>query len=214
MADRRRPRAGRERRRVRRLGHVHDASWRPGRCRRSAGARGRGGAGGRPARSAVVAPQVTASVRARSSSSASRSAARSRRRLGSTSTTSASGGQQVGEQALVGGEPRQPALHAVEDQALGEPLPVLAAPRLVADQLGGARPHLRRGQQLAGREDRAPRRGRPVERWSFTENVVRRSTSSPHRSMRTGASAVDGKTSTIEPRRATSPRCSTSSSRR
>ena len=53
-----------------------------------------------------------------------------------------------------------------------------------------------------------------VERWSLTPNVGRRSTSSPHRSMRTGASAVDGNTSTIAPRRATSPRCSTSSSRR
>ena len=39
----------------------------------------------------------------------------------------------------------------------------------------------------------------PIERWSFTLKVVRRSTSSPHRSMRTGASAVDGYTSTIEP---------------
>ena len=39
-----------------------------------------------------------------------------------------------------------------------------------------------------------------VERWSLTENSLSRSTSSPHRSMRTGASAVDGNTSTIEPR--------------
>ena len=46
-------------------------------------------------------------------------------------------------------------------------------------------------------------------RWSLTENSVRRSTSSPQRSMRTGRSAVDGNTSTIEPRTATSPRCST-----
>ena len=53
-----------------------------------------------------------------------------------------------------------------------------------------------------------------VERWSLTPKRVSRSTSSPHRSMRTGASAVDGKTSTMAPRRANSPRCSTSSSRR
>ncbi len=53
-----------------------------------------------------------------------------------------------------------------------------------------------------------------VERWSATENSVSRSTSSPHRSMRTGASAVEGNTSTIEPRTATSPRCSTWYSRR
>ena len=44
-----------------------------------------------------------------------------------------------------------------------------------------------------------PRPGRSVERWSATENSVSRSTSSPHRSMRTGTSAVDGNTSTIEP---------------
>ena len=53
-----------------------------------------------------------------------------------------------------------------------------------------------------------------VLRWSLTLNAVSRSTSSPHRSMRTGVSDVDGNTSMIEPRRANSPRCSTSSSRR
>ena len=53
-----------------------------------------------------------------------------------------------------------------------------------------------------------------VARWSLTENSVSRSTSSPQRSMRTGTSAVDGKTSTIDPRTATSPRCSTWYSRR
>ena len=53
-----------------------------------------------------------------------------------------------------------------------------------------------------------------VLRWSLTLKVVRRSTSSPQRSMRIGVSAVDGNTSMIEPRRANSPRCSTISSRR
>ncbi len=53
-----------------------------------------------------------------------------------------------------------------------------------------------------------------VERWSVTENSVSRSTSSPHRSTRTGRSAVLGNTSTIDPLTATSPRCSTWSSRR
>ena len=52
------------------------------------------------------------------------------------------------------------------------------------------------------------------ERWSLTANAVSRSTSSPHRSMRTGTSAVEGNTSTIPPRTANSPRCSTWCSRR
>ncbi len=54
----------------------------------------------------------------------------------------------------------------------------------------------------------------PLERWSPTANRLRRSTSSPQRSMRTGWSKVAGKTSTIEPRTASSPWCSTCSSRR
>ena len=47
-----------------------------------------------------------------------------------------------------------------------------------------------------------------------TANSVRRSTSSPQRSIRTGVSAVEGNTSTMEPRTAISPRCSTWYSRR
>ena len=39
------------------------------------------------------------------------------------------------------------------DEALGEPLPLLAAPRLGADQLGGPRADLVGRQQLAARED-------------------------------------------------------------
>ena len=53
-------------------------------------------------------------------------------------------GQEVGEQVLAVGEPRQPRLHAVERLALGEPLPLLAAPRLRA--------------RAAPRRARAPRR--------------------------------------------------------
>ena len=53
-----------------------------------------------------------------------------------------------------------------------------------------------------------------VERWSLTLNEVSLSTSSPHKSMRTGVLDVLGNMSIIEPRRAISPRCSTSSSRR
>ena len=123
---------------------------------------------------------------ASAASSSSSSWARSRSRRGSTSATSALAGQEIGEQVLVGRQPRQPRLHAVEGLALGESLPLLAAPRV--------------GLRAARRRGRAPRRwaaargpGRatssarsPCDRWSATENCESRSTSSPHRSMRTG----------------------------
>jgi len=53
----------------------------------------------------------------------------------------------------------------------------------------------------------------PVLSWSFTENALSRSTSSPQSSMRTGESSVEPNTSRIAPRRANSPRCSASCSR-
>ena len=53
---------------------------------------------------------------------------------------------------LVLGEPRQPRLHAVEHEALGQALPLLAAPRLEADQPLGPLADLVGGQQLAARE--------------------------------------------------------------
>ena len=124
------------------------------------------------------------------------------------------GGQEVDEQVLVGGEPRQPGLHAVEDQALAEALPLLAPPRRLADQPAGPLG----GPPRSGSSSRQPNSSTSarssVERWSPTENSVSRSTSSPHRSIRTGASAVEPNTSTIEPRTASSPRCSTWYSRR
>ena len=59
-------------------------------------------------------------------------------RRGSTSATLPVARQQVGDQRVAVDEPRQPALHAVEDGALGQALPLLAAPRLLGDQFGGA----------------------------------------------------------------------------
>ena len=56
------------------------------------------------------------------------------------------GRQQVGEQALLRGEPREPRLHPVEDETLAQALPLLAAPRLIAHQGGGPLPHVGRGQ--------------------------------------------------------------------
>ena len=137
-------------------------------------------------RSGSAAPHVAASVDASAASSSSSSCARSRRRRGSTSATSALVGQQVGEQVLVGGQPRQPRLHAVEHLALGEPLPLLAAPRLGAR---AARPRgrapRRSGAARAPGTDHASATS-SCERWSATENCESRSTSSPQRSMRTG----------------------------
>ena len=186
---------------------------RPRRCpaSRRSGSRWRRG---NACASSARAPHVVASVRARSSSSARTSAARSRMRRGSTSRTWASGGSRSVSSVLLGREPRQPALHAVEDQALGQPLPLLAAPRLGRRRARRPGPAPRRWAAARGPGRSCTSSRSAIERWSLTQNSVRRSTSSPHRSMRTGASAVDGNTSTIEPRRATSPRCSTSSSRR
>ncbi len=62
-------------------------------------------------------------------------------------------GQEVGEEMLAVGEPRQPRLHAVEQLALGQALPLLATPRLLRDQRGGALAHVVGGQQLARGED-------------------------------------------------------------
>jgi hypothetical protein len=59
----------------------------------------------------------------------------------------------VEQHVLAPGEPRQPRLHAVEHQALGQPFPLLAPPRLEPDQPLGPLPYLGRGQQLATGED-------------------------------------------------------------
>ena len=53
--------------------------------------------------------------------------------------TSALVGQQVGQEVLAVGQPRQPRLHAVEHLPVGEPLPLLAPPRLRARRAPAAR---------------------------------------------------------------------------
>jgi hypothetical protein len=64
------------------------------------------------------------------------------------------GRDEVEQHLLVVDEPRQPGLHAVEELALRQPVPLLASPRLGREQLlrPGAHPGPR--QQLAGREER------------------------------------------------------------
>ena len=63
------------------------------------------------------------------------------------------GGQHVGEQMFVLDQPRQPALHAVEQGALGQAFPLLAPPRFESDQGGGPGTNLGGGDQFACRED-------------------------------------------------------------
>ena len=62
------------------------------------------------------------------------------------------GFEQVEQRVLPLGEPRQPRLHAVEGEPPAEALPLLAAPRLAADQCLGSLAHLLGGQQLAAGE--------------------------------------------------------------
>ena len=60
--------------------------------------------------------------------------------------------QEIGEQVLLGREPRQPGLHAVERLAVSQSLPLLAAPGIALPQLGGTGAHVVGRQQLAYRE--------------------------------------------------------------
>ena len=169
---------------------------------RSNGSERRGRVGARR----CCAPHVVASVCASAASSSSSSWARSRNRRGSTSATSALAGNRSGSKCSSavshGNHDSMPSNVA----PFGEAVPLLAAPRSRRSSSRGTRPHLVGREQLAHGEDRRCPSTSTVERWSATENSESRSTSSPHKSMRTGWSAVDGYTSTIEPRTATSPR--------
>ena len=70
--------------------------------------------------------------------------------------------------------------------ALAEALPLLAAPRLGADELRRPGPARRRWGSARGPGRCSASARSSVERWSLTPKRVRRSTSSPHRSMRIG----------------------------
>ncbi len=134
---------------------------------------------------------VLARVRARSSSSASRSLARSRIRRGSTSTTLAVPG-------------RMSVISSSPSVSHGSQLSIPSNSAPSARRSHCSRPHGCSATSLlalartssSGTSSRAGKISTSsrsaVLRWSLTLNVVSRSTSSPHRSMRTGASAVDG----------------------
>ena len=60
--------------------------------------------------------------------------------------------QQVADELLGVGQPGQPRLHAVELVAVGQPVPLVATPRLGPDQAGGPVTHGLVGDQLAAAE--------------------------------------------------------------
>ena len=76
----------------------------------------------------------------------------------------------------------------------------------VADRGGATRRAAGTPTRAAGR----PRRSRPSSRWSVGSNERSESISSPKNSIRIGSAIDGGKTSTIPPRRANSPRPATS----
>ena len=96
---------------------------------------------------------------------ASRSAARSRMRRGSTSTIRASLPSRSGRSgpdriAPVVGQPGQPGLHAVEELAVGQALPLLAAPRLGRSSSAARRRTSSSGSSSRAGEDLDRRPGR------------------------------------------------------
>ena len=61
-------------------------------------------------------------------------------------------GQEVDEEMLVGGQPREPRLHAVEAEALSQPLPRFSPPGLGVPQCGGPVSDLERRKKFAAAE--------------------------------------------------------------
>ena len=179
------------------------------RRRRSKGTCNRGKVSPSPS----FAPQVAASVSASAASSSSSWTARSLIRRGSTSTTCAPAGRRSGKTLAVssrnGSHDSMPSNCSPSARCSHT-----AAPqgRRVVRAVAAARSV---GVTTSSRQPKSATARRSCDdRWSLTEKAVRRSTSSPQRSMRTGTSAVEGKTSTMPPRTANSPRCSTWCSRR
>ena len=161
---------------------------------------------GKLSSSPSFAPQVVASVSARASSSWSSWTPRSRMRRGSTSTTWAPAGSRSG--STRGG----PSTNGSHDS-----MPSNCSPWARRSQTPTPHGRLRDSRSAAFATpavtvtSRHPYSATPdrsrCERWSLTEKAVSRSTSSPHRSTRTGSSEVGGNTaSTIPPRTANSRR--------
>ena len=158
-------------------------------------------------------PHVEARASASADSSSASSSARWRTRLGSTTmTTALSGSRSVmisSDDESHGSHDSMPSNSDPSDNCSHWWRPHGAVPTSVAAA---------RRTSSSGSNSRQPNSDTvstaAVDRWSATSKRVRRSTSSPHRSIRTGSSSVEGKTSTMPPRTASSPRCSTRDSRR
>ena len=154
---------------------------------------------------------ISASISACSSSRSS--TARSRIRRGSTSTTDEPAGRSsVRTESSGTTRPSQPSIPSKVASSAKRPM---------ADDAQGAFDATRRACSAISGVTRSSRQAKnhasstcSRDRWSAMSKVVSRSTSSPNRSMRTGMAAVGEKMSTIPPRTATSPRCSTWGSRR
>ncbi len=177
----------------------------------AAGARVPGGvgrtSGDRLGKRAVVgAPQVGASAAARARSSSTSSAARSRRRRGSTSITSARSESRSGSRSS------RSASHGSHDSMPSKVWP--SASRCHCSRPHGSELSSSRARALTSASGSSSRTGKistaARSRGALVglENVDRRSTSSPHRSIRPGWSPSTGNVDDRS-RTAISPRAST-----
>ena len=203
--------AGRRRRR----GRTATGPARRGRARGSRHGRRRG-CGTRPGRgrSAPRAPVAAAAHDAWRNSSlvATRSWARARTRSGSQIRTDPGAGQQADQRLHVADQHRCQRLHALDGVALRQLREQVGQRGMLAGQLGGASPDLVGEQQLAA--GRRPQVVDGVERALVGHGEAADLLDvSPQNSTRSGCSSVGGKTSTMPPRTANSPRRSTRSTR-
>ena len=180
------------------------------RSRRSKGTWRRGKGSSSPS----LAPQVAANVSASAASSSSSWMPLSLIRRGSTSTTWAPRPSRSGQHPLAGRRGTGATTPCRRTARLARGAPTPRSPRAAAPRSDSAAAASSGVTTSSRHPYRATARRSCDDRWSLTENAVRRSTSSPHRSRRTGSSAVEGNTSTMPPRTANSPRCSTWCSRR
>ena len=163
--------------------------------------------------SCAPSDQVATSVATRAASSSPSSIARSRSRRGSSRTTvSSAPSESVTSSSSLATKPSHPSMPSKFAPSASRPS---------ADDVHGcavARSRAARRISSVATSSRQPKSQASstarLDRWSATSKVLRRSTSAPKRSMRTGCDEVDPQTSTMPPRTATSPRCSTCGSRR
>ena len=178
---------------------VRRAARRPRSARR--GARRPGATGTRPPRRCRRARRARAACparrgRGRSPGRGGRPRPRRRRRRRGRASARPCRGPRGGRVAVEPGE--------VGGEALGQP----SRPR--ARGARGSRPRRRRGSRNSDAGSRTAGSMRATVRWSVGSKARSESISSPKNSIRIGSGSDGGKTSTIPPRRANSPRPATS----